>query len=787
MLSIEEFASAFVSEADLRNRLRTLISRIDGNEGVQITHGTQELGKDIVFYAPDGLGQSVLHACVVKLGKISGAADDSRGARTVFNQVEQCLDSPYLKGTGEEQFVARVYVMSPHDCPPTTMSSILGKLRGRSGQVDFICGARLLDLFAKHWNEFLAFESSLFGHYAISLSKGLANSDPMAFLFAQHAISSQSKSLTEVYVRQCLQVVLQEFDLVVEPIRLNVSYSLRLHHISEMKEALEFMAQFVSHQQVWDEPSDCPPRLAAALREGGVLIERLWRAAWDQHRRESEEVGKHAVPISEANLSIALDDEQLKEAVALANKAVHDFSIAVHNANKLLKSLKKAEEYLGSDDYRNYCRVQEVARLMPQALKVTGKPRREFLSASVVETHTAPLLVTAPPGYGKTSFCKWNALNDLRHLAGSSTSTVPVYVPLHKLATEANGSPTEVFFGNADVRELVSGAAAQNRRVRLYLDGLDEITTTEQQERVMRLASELHAKRQDLQVIVTGRDYVSGPWLRWLSRVGLAELDNTQVDELISKWLGSDQHDTEEFKNQLALSKELSELMSVPLLGTLIIAVYKRVQSLPENRVRLYQMFVDLMCGGWDLAKNIPRKTSFGSVAKISVLTRLAGQMHISGTKESGESDFRVAVEKSLGELVKQWKELLDELLEDGLLLRGGKTLSFSHLSFQEYLAACDLLDPSGNRQLHALRCFLQGDNWWREVLSFYIESSARPDECEQWVLRTMSKLSAKMMPFDIQNRLDFLKRCISTKSKGWKPTNNKKWIIEGASEPVGD
>jgi hypothetical protein len=52
--------------------------------------------------------------------------------------------------------------------------------------------------------------------------------------------------------------------------------------------------------------------------------------------------------------------------------------------------------------------------------------------------------------------------------------------------------------------------------------------------------------------------------------------------------------------------------MHVPLLGTLVIAVFKKMKSLPESKIKLYEIFVELMCGGWDLAKNVRRDTRFG-------------------------------------------------------------------------------------------------------------------------------------------------------------------------------
>ncbi len=167
---LERFSQAFESEADLRNQLATLLTKM-GNEGVQITHGTQEYGKDIIFYSLDGFGSRVLNACVVKKDKINGSADDNHGARNVFNQVEQALDTAHINGAGQDELVAKVFVISPFDCSQPTLRSIQGKLKTRSNQIDYLCGSRLLEKFAQHWPEFLAFESSFLGSYVASLQK----------------------------------------------------------------------------------------------------------------------------------------------------------------------------------------------------------------------------------------------------------------------------------------------------------------------------------------------------------------------------------------------------------------------------------------------------------------------------------------------------------------------------------------------------------------------------------------------------------------------------------------
>jgi hypothetical protein len=40
-------------------------------QGVEVPHGPQEYGKDIVFYSQDAIGDWILNACVVKNAKIT--------------------------------------------------------------------------------------------------------------------------------------------------------------------------------------------------------------------------------------------------------------------------------------------------------------------------------------------------------------------------------------------------------------------------------------------------------------------------------------------------------------------------------------------------------------------------------------------------------------------------------------------------------------------------------------------------------------------------------------------
>ena len=73
-------------------------------------------------------------------------------------------------------------------------------------------------------------------------------------------------------------------------------------------------------------------------------------------------------------------------------------------------------------------------------------------------------------------------------------------------------------------------------------------------------------------------------------------------------------------------------------------------------------------------------------------------------------------------------QNVVAEFVEDGLLLPTGRsTYTFPHLSFQEYLAARDALDPSRQEERKIVQSFLSGDDWYKEVATFLVSMTTNP------------------------------------------------------------
>lgn len=771
---LERFESLFENENNLRKAIASLLRRTPGITGVQLTHGPQEIGKDIVFYSSGPLGERRLNACVIKNSKISGSVDSNAGAMNVLNQVLQALDNPYIGPDGQREKISLVYIMSPFQITQTAMQSIEGSLQRRSGQATFCCGGLLLELFKSHWPDFLVFESGILGSYVAFLHKEIEGDDPIAALAEQHILLAKTgASFRRVYVKQGFKQELQTVKVAAKfPTLDELKAPLSESEVVDLRRKMSAFASLIQLPAVYTDLAIDKTSVAKSsklVKQLGTRIEREWKAQAPQSLQTRI---RELLSNSKRFVNLESQRETYEVCFSIVSKALSNLKKKIDLANTFVRQAGTVRDALDRKGYSSYREVQEIARLVPTLFSVTPEKEIATYPDDMLNRYSGSILITGSAGYGKTSFCKWHTLQDIDSLADKKSSTLPVYVPLHRLASKKIGSYYEEFLQAPELRDLVnaseSSIAGRIQKIRLYLDGLDEVPSVIRQNELVNLARTAVEEDKRIQVVLTARTHVGGFWLDWLPRVDIREFDERQVEVLVQNLVEGKRQMIRGFFDELSQVPSLRPLMRIPLLGTLIVAVYKRTKKLPENRLRLYEIFTDLMSGGWDLAKNIRRDTQFGSAPKLVFLRALASKMHEARKREFTERDL-IHVGESLGSVFDQKSErIVDEILEDGLLQKNGDAYAYVHLSFQEYLAAKALVDPSGRRPQRVLRQFLGGDNWWREVLAFYVAIASNAEEIHSWINRNRIAIDSDASD-DIEERYHFLIQHLKAAHPEWK------------------
>lgn len=422
-------------------------------------------------------------------------------------------------------------------------------------------------------------------------------------------------------------------------------------------------------------------------------------------------------------------------------------------------------EWLPSTEFRAYCGLLDFSEAIPEAIYFGSELRQLRLNALFARPGIRMILISGPAGFGKSSFCRSQALSCAEALLSNSGHSLPVMVPLHKFTAGIPATADEAFFDSPELRVLLE-APPPDTSVLLFLDGLDEVPNADHQRKIIELARQAIAASPELCVIVTARDHIVGPWLNNVPRLNVLPLTEAQQFTLAERWLGS-QKGAQAFFEHLQNVSPLRRLMEAPLLATLILAVYKKQGFLPPNRTALYDLFIELLCGGWDAAKEIQRHDRFGIHDKRLVLVELAGRNHLNESRDATDNNFRAAIKTSLKGLLPHSDDLLIELRHDGLLVTTAAGVRFRHLSFQEYLASEFLHgDQSRQRAKPILRKFYGGQDWWRNVLDFYVTRTSNPTSMEDWliqqsVLAAKSLDSAYVHSLELDRRLSYLRRVL--------------------------
>ncbi len=365
------------------------------------------------------------------------------------------------------------------------------------------------------------------------------------------------------------------------------------------------------------------------------------------------------------------------------------------------------------------------------------------------------LALIGQPGSGKSTLLahaarRSGATTVWSHLGGGHPGRrrVPVVLALRERAESIVANPAislpdviRAAVGGAPGREPGGWWERQLERGRclVLLDGLDEVARADDRLAVAEWIGRQVASHPDNHFVVTSRSYdLLGPLAVQADVLVARPFTAKQVQLFLDRWyLAAERHATgasgrtagravqlraresaDRLNSLLQANSALHDLAVNPLLLTMIATAHRYRGALPGSRADLYGEICQVLLSRRAQAKDLPELLSWP--AKQTLLASLAYQM-----MRDHASDLPAArVLEILGPQLERYSSsvtgeaFLDNVARNGLLAETPEgRYAFTHLTFQEYLAARHV---SANSDLVKSLVDSVSDPWWHETILLY-------------------------------------------------------------------
>lgn len=349
----------------------------------------------------------------------------------------------------------------------------------------------------------------------------------------------------------------------------------------------------------------------------------------------------------------------------------------------------------------------------------------------LLSTHKFCVIV-ADVGAGKTTCLRKIAL-DLITSPDGEVNYLPAVTPvLVELSTLPEGTRTSSdirawLLAQVPAREDNDERAKECESYILLLDGFDELPGYHHE--VAEAVEELSDSFPSGILVTTRPSRI--PVLKDLfSYFAIEPFQDADIQAFLSTWFGQDYERAGKILQHIRTDTNLLTFCRTPLLLTLftILASSETVGLLPRRRTDIYEGITALLLGRWDEIRSITNY--FPAGVKAFVLEKIAHQMHRRKTKECSPGELLHLVESVIGNPRTPeghaTRLLVDELLYRSSLVRmkSGDSIEFSHLSFQEYFTARQLVRMADIVAISKVMF----DEWWRNVIMFYFGTQRTMD-----------------------------------------------------------
>lgn len=407
------------------------------------------------------------------------------------------------------------------------------------------------------------------------------------------------------------------------------------------------------------------------------------------------------------------------------------------------------------------------------------------LTVNQALTEDQKIAILGDPGSGKTTLLKYIVLafaeNKMDKL-GLNETRLPIFIRLYDYVAKREACGKDGFSFTDYLNKYCTDnlqlhlppdffeAALERGECCVCFDGLDELGAAGLRREITSAVSAMANRYPRNRFIVTSRivGYDEAPLNRRdFDHHTIQPLADDDIKLFVEKWYKAREHDAvarreraEHLIKTIMGEERIKSLASNPLMLTIIALVHRIEAELPHERVKLYDKCVTTLVETWDKVRGIhtdPRRR---------LLEKLAYWMHSQPgekgrTREVREGNLRLQLTQFLASDPKRQRDeeqILHEVdnfialikTRSGLLVeRGEDVYTFSHLTFQEYLAACDIV----TRFAHSTEAIWNEiqpklhDSHWREVILLLLGSLNRFEEHNSILVRKIYESSDQYEP----------------------------------------
>jgi hypothetical protein len=341
------------------------------------------------------------------------------------------------------------------------------------------------------------------------------------------------------------------------------------------------------------------------------------------------------------------------------------------------------------------------------------------------------LMVLGGPGVGKSTFLRKMGLEALKGKSesGFQHHCIPVFIELKRFRSgNLNFEETiaEIFHIRGFPEPLrFTQKALERGKLLILLDGLDEVPSD--------LVHEVITGIQNFVDLYDKNRYIASCRLaayrhnfRRFTDVTIADFSDNQIRNFIVSWFSDQPERGHECWQKLVSHKYAAakELTHTPLLLTLICLLYQRAGQFPTNRSTLYEKALRVLLEEWAGEKGVPQEAFYRGLdtrRKELMLSEIAFHAFKEDRLFLHKRELAEQIESILKEMLPEESYIDGSLvlksieIQHGLLVERAEGIySFSHVTFQEFLAAQYIVD--NHNLTENLVCNYLTHHRWQEV-----------------------------------------------------------------------